>query len=156
MEHAVKWTRIGILIGGGVFVAALVGSAIVVPALRPLHFFQALIYVAVVSLGRRGNSWALGAGTVVAASWNALQLLVTHNMQTGAALWWRFFATGTVQRLDTMMVFVAGVGHFVLLAACLSAQVAARPGPREWLRFAGGGVLVVGYMAAIIALLLPR
>ena len=38
------WTRVWIPIGAGLFIAALAGSAVVVPQLRLLHVFQALIY----------------------------------------------------------------------------------------------------------------
>lgn len=50
MSH---WTRVWIPLGAGLFIFALVGSAVAVPQLRLLHLFQALIYVAVILLARR-------------------------------------------------------------------------------------------------------
>jgi hypothetical protein len=45
-----QWTRVWIPLGVVLFICALALSAFVVPELRPLHTFQALIYVAVVIL----------------------------------------------------------------------------------------------------------
>lgn len=48
--------------GAGLFLLALVVSAILVPDLRVLHSLQALIYVAVIVLARRNSAWGYGAG----------------------------------------------------------------------------------------------
>ena len=68
-------TRVWILIGAGLFLVALAVSAVAVPELRPLHFLQALIYVAVVILARRNNAFALGAGFTIAVAWNCLEAI---------------------------------------------------------------------------------
>jgi hypothetical protein len=52
-------TRVWIPIGAGLFLVALAVSAVAVPELRPLHFLQALIYVAVVSRASLIDSAAL-------------------------------------------------------------------------------------------------
>src|ERR1039457_5406828 len=46
------WTRVSILIGVGLFILGLTGSAILIPQLRLLHLLQALIYVAILVLTR--------------------------------------------------------------------------------------------------------
>jgi len=52
-------TRVWIPIGAGLFLVALAVSAVAVPELRPLHFLQALIYVAVVIDSIRGGAQAV-------------------------------------------------------------------------------------------------
>jgi len=94
-------TCVWIPIGAALFIVALIGSAAVVPQLRPLHFFQALIYVAVILLARRNSAWGFGAGVSVPACWNYLQLFLTHNFQSGARLFWSFLHTGQLRRFDT-------------------------------------------------------
>lgn len=78
------WTRIWIPIGAGLFILALAGSAVVVPQLRLLHAFQALIYVAVVLLARRQSALGFGAGIAIAVAWDGLQIFITHLAQAGA------------------------------------------------------------------------
>ena len=146
------WIPVGALL----FIVALVGSAAVVPRLRTLHVFQALLYVGVVLLARRGKPVGLGAATAVAMTWNALQIFVTHNMQAGARLLWAHVLTRSATRVDTMMVFVGGVGHFILMAACMSAFVASRPDGRAWRSFFAGGLAGLAYMVAIVAAFAPR
>jgi hypothetical protein len=57
-------TRVSIAIGVGIFILALTVSAYLVPQLRILHFFQALIYVAVIVLTRRNSPWGFGVGFI--------------------------------------------------------------------------------------------
>src|SRR4029077_7344857 len=105
------WTRVSILIGCGLFIFALTVSAILVPQLRVLHFFQALIYVVVAVLTLRNSAWGFGAGVIIAAAWNCLNLFVTHLMQAGAGQFWSLLTTGHVRRPDTLMVMVGGMAH---------------------------------------------
>jgi hypothetical protein len=77
-------TSIAILVGAGLFIFALTVSAVFVPALRLLHVFQALIYVAVIVLTRRHSGWGFGIGVFIATAWNGLQFFVTHLIQAGA------------------------------------------------------------------------
>ena len=149
-------THVWITIGAALFIVALVVSAFIVPQLRLLHFFQALIYVAVVILAWRNNAWGLGAGVTIAIVWNSLNLFVTHLMQMGAVAIWSFLRTGEVRRLDTMMVPVGGIGHFILIIACLITVFDRRTDDQKWWKFVGGGVLTLAYLALIVALFRPR
>jgi hypothetical protein len=150
------WTRVWIPLGAGLFLCALAGSAFVVPELRPLHLFQALIYVAIILTARRNHAAGFGAGVTIAVVWNGLQLFITHLVQAGAVELWGLLSTGQLRRPDTLAVFVGGVGHFILLVACVAAFRQLGPGKREWLRFASGGALTLAYFAIIAATMAPR
>src|SRR5215472_10359339 len=90
--------RLWIPAGAAFFIVALAVSAWMIPQLRLLHFLQAFIYVAVVILARRNSAWGFGAGAIMAAAWNGLNLFVTHNMQAGVVAFWSFLHTGRSQR----------------------------------------------------------
>ena len=149
-------TRVWIPIGAGLFLVALAISAVAVPELRPLHFLQALIYVAVVILARRNNVFALGAGFTIAVAWNCLEFFGPHLIQAGAVMFWSFLHTGQVQHLETMMVPIGGIGHFILIIACLTALFHQTTDTKKWWKFIAGGVLVLGYFALIVAIARPR
>jgi hypothetical protein len=149
-------TRFWIPIGAVLFIVALTVSALVVPQLRLLHFLQALIYIAVVILARRNSMWGFGAGVTIAVIWNSLQLFVNHLVQAGIVAFWHFLSTGQVQRLDTMMVALGCIAHFILIFACLTASVGDRATDKNWWKFAGGGAIAVAYFALIVAVALPR
>jgi hypothetical protein len=149
-------TRVWIPIGAGLFLVALAVSAAVVPELRLLHFLQALIYVAVVILARRNNVFALGAGFTIAAAWNCVEFFGPHLVQAGAVQLWSFLHTGQVQHLETMMVPVGGVGHLILIFACLAALFNQTTVTKKWWKFLAGGVLALGYFALIVAIARPR
>lgn len=150
------WTRVWVPVGAALFVLALTVSAIVVPQLRLLHFLQALIYVAIVILARRNSVWGLGAGVTIAVVWNGLNLFLTHLAQAGVIVFWHFLRTGEVRRLDTMMVPLGCIGHFVLIIACLAAFFGGETDKNKWWKFLGGGLVTVAYLALIIAIARPR
>jgi hypothetical protein len=150
------WTRVSILIGSGLFIFALTVSAILVPQLRVLHFFQALIYVVVAVLTLRNSPWGFGAGVITAAAWNSLNLFVTHLMQAGAVQFWSLLTTGHVRRPDTLMVMVGGMAHFLLIIACLTAFLQLPRGMKLWGRFFTGGLLALAYLVLIVATTAPR
>jgi len=151
-----RWARVGIPVGASLFISALTISAVVVPRLRLLHLFQALIYVAVIALARRSSGWGFGAGVTIAVAWNTLNLFVTHLFQAGAHQLWSLLSTGHVQRVDTMAVFLGGVAHFVLIVACLAAFLQLAPGRKQWAQFVAGGVLALAYFALIAITMAPR
>jgi hypothetical protein len=160
-------THVWIPIGAAVFTVALIVSALVVPQLRLLHILQALIYVAVVILARRGSMWGVGAGVTIAVAWNSLNLFVTHNMQRGAVVFWSFLRTGeigallqapagTLPGLVPVMVLLGGIGHFILIAACLAALFDRRINDKRMWKMVAGGVVVLAYFALIIIVAAPR
>lgn len=143
-------------IGAAVFLVALVVSAVVVPELRLLHFFQALIYVAVIILAHRNSSWGCGAGFAIAIAWNALSLFITHLMLTGAVAFWHSMRHGHVEQLVPMMVTLGGIGHFILIVATLSAVIGHKTEPKRWWKFAGGGAGAVAYLILIVSFTCPH
>jgi hypothetical protein len=150
------WTRISILIGVGLFILALTGSAVLIPQLRLLHLLQALIYVAVLVLTRRNSPSGFGAGVFIAAVWNGQSLFVTHLIQAGAGQFWTLLLTGHVSRPDTLMVLVGSIGHFILIIACIAGFIQLKPRMKQWGQFFGGGLLALAYFALIVITTAPH
>ena len=148
--------RVSIAIGVALFILALAVSAAVVPQLRLLHLFQALIYVAVIVLTRRNSAWGFGVGVIIPVLWNAFNLFVTHLFQAGAEQFWSLICTGYVSRPDTLMVFVGGMAHFMLIVACVAGFLESRPGMKRWGQFLAGGLLALGYFILIVVTTAPR
>ena len=149
-------TRVWIPIGSALFLIALTVSARVVPQLRLLHLLQAFIYVVIVILARRNSVWGFGAGVTIGVVWNSLNFFVTHLMQAGGVAFWFFVHTGQVRRPETMMVTLGGIGHSVLIIACLAALYDKTTEDRKWWRFVGGGAWTLAYFFLIIAVARPR
>jgi hypothetical protein len=150
------WIGVAIPIGVILFILALTLSAVFVPQLRPLHLFQALIYVAVFVLTRRNSPWGFGVGVTIPAAWNCLNLFVTHLFQAGAEQLWFLLHARHVSRPDTMMVMVGGVAHFLLIIACMAGFMQLRPGIKQWGQFFAGGLLALAYFALIVVTLAPH
>jgi hypothetical protein len=151
-----RWIRVSIPIGVGVFIVALTLSAVLVPQLRLLHFLQALIYVAVIVLTRRNSPWGFGIGVIVPTAWNCLNLFVTHLFQVGAMQFWSLVRTEHVTRREPMLVLIGGVGHLLLIIACMAAFLQLRPRRKQWGQFFAGGFVALAYFALIIAIARPR
>ena len=151
-----RWTRVSIPIGVGLFLLALALSAVFIPQLRPLHLLQALIYVAILALTQRNSPWGFGIGVIVPIAWNCLNLFVTHLFQAGAVELWSLVRTGYVSRPDTLMVMVGGIGHFLLIIACMAGFLQLRPRMKQWGQFFAGGCLALAYFALIIATVAPH
>ena len=145
-----RWVHVSIPIGVGLFILALTLSAVFAPRLRLLHLFQALIYVALIVLTRRNSAWGFGVGVVIPVFWNALNLFVTHLFQAG------LLRMGHVSRPDTLMVFVGGVAHFLLIIACMAGFLQLRPGRKRWGQFFAGGFLALAYLILIVVMTAPR
>jgi hypothetical protein len=148
--------QVWIYIGATLFLVALLVSAIVVPELRLLHSFQALIYVAVIVLARRNSAWGYGAGFAIAVVWNGMSLFITHLMQAGAVAFWSSLRTWHVEQLVPMMVTLGGAGHFILIFASIMALLRQNADATKWWKFAGGGALAVAYFALIVSFARPH
>jgi hypothetical protein len=144
------WIRVSIFLGAGVFIFALILSAVFDPKIRVLHTLQALIYVAVIVLTRKNNAWAFGAGFFIAVLWNYTNLFVTTFIRAGMQQLSILLRTGQLHKPDSLVAVVAAAGHFLLMAACLAGFLRMRPGLRRTGEFIAGGILAVGYFAVII------
>ena len=133
-----RWINASIAIGSVIFIFALAVSAFFEPQWRVLHFFQALIYVAVIVLTRRKSAWGFGAGVFIAVFWNFLVLFRTP--VGSEALNGHLFEPGILIQL------LAACGHFLIIVACLVGFFRLRPGGRQWSAFAGGGIIAIGYL----------
>lgn len=145
-----------ILLGAGFFTFALVLSAVFDPSIRILHALQALIYIAVIVLTRRQNAWGFGAGCLIAAFWNYVNLFVTTFIKAGLDQLATLFTSGSLPRPDLAIAVVAATGHFLMIVACVAGFLATRPDRRQWTRFVGGGVAAVAYLVAIIFISGPQ
>jgi hypothetical protein len=156
LANGSTWVRVSIAIGVGLFLLALAVSAAIIPQLRLLHLLQSFPYLAVLVLTGRSSPWGYGAGTIIAIAWNSLSLFITHLFQVGAGQLWTVLHGGHVTRPDTLMVFIGGIGHFILIVACLVGFFRAKPSGKNWLQFFAGGFLTLLYMALIIATTAPH
>jgi len=50
-----------------------------------------------------------------------------------------------------MMVTLGGIGHFILIIACVAALLNESSDKRKWWKFVGGGFLALAYLALIVA-----
>jgi len=150
------WLITLIIFGAVVLLIALAVSAFFVPEIRVLHALQALIYVAIIILAKRNSSWGLGAGVLISIAWNCLSIFITRLFQAGADQLSFLIHTGQVTRPDTLMVFFAGIGHFILIFACIVAFIKSKPGKTQWAQFFGGGLLAVAYLVLIATIAAPR
>jgi hypothetical protein len=160
-RDSVTWipaTRVWIPSAAALFTVALIVSAVVLPELRLLHFLQALIYVAIVILARRNSMWAIGAGLTIAVVWNSHGLFVSHSMLRGVTVLWSLLQTGQMPErgLVPMMVLLGGIGHFVLIGACLAALFDRRVDDKKVWKIVAGGVAVLAYFVLIIVVSDPR
>ena len=121
-KHATNpgWIDASMLVGAGFFSFALVLSAVFDPRIRLLHALQALIYVAVIILTRRGSSWGFGAGCLIAAFWNYTNLFVTTFIRAGLEQLATLIHTGQLHRPDLVVAVVAAAGHFLMIVAVSS------------------------------------
>jgi hypothetical protein len=137
-----RWIDTSIIVGAVVFMLALAVSAIFAPQWRALHVAQALPYIVIIVLTRRGNPWGFGAGVITASFWNWLLLF---RSPVGIAL-----AHGDVSRPDVAIQLLAALGHFMIIGACLVGFWRTRPAGRQWASFFGGGAIAVGYLLVMV------
>lgn len=118
-------TRVWIPIGAGLFLVALAVSAVAVPELRPLHFLQALICVAVVSRASLIDSAALAGPSVLSRADQYFFRTVTKVM---SSLWPQARAASREQfrrvcdhfRLEVAGISIAlSAGRTILLPAAV-------------------------------------
>jgi hypothetical protein len=149
-ERAVEWL---VSVSSAAFMVILAIAAVFDPSIRVLHVLEAFIYIAVIMLARKRSAWGYGAGFTFAAFWNWTNLVHTTFIKAGVTELMRWTQTGHLVRPDLFIAVPAAVAHFVLIGACVAGYFWLRPRTlREAAKFWAGGLLSVGYFAAIIVL----
>lgn len=149
------WLSASIVGGSALFMFGLLVSAVFAPEWRLLHALQMLIYVGVIVLTRRNSAWGFGVGFFVAAFWNVLALLGTPMFQDAFREIGELIRTGTVERPDLLLSLLAAIGHSLVIVGCLSGFLRITPSRRQWVQFVAGGLLVIGYLFAIVIAFAP-
>jgi len=89
-------------------------------------------------------------GIMLATFWNFLNLFVTHLIQARAGEFWILTHTGHVRRPDTLMVFVGGVAHILLIISYMARFLRMRPRAKHWGQFFAGGLPALAYLGLIV------
>ncbi|HEY2824464.1 MAG TPA: hypothetical protein VGI83_02865 [Gemmatimonadales bacterium] len=145
-----RWITWLITGGASTFIFALVISAVFDPSIRVLHTLQAFLYLGVILLTRRNSAWAFGAGAIMAAFWDYMNLFVTTFIANGVHQLALLLQTGHVSRPDQLIGIIAGGGHAVLLVGCVAGFLRTKPTRKAWMEFVGGGAIAIGYFLLII------
>jgi hypothetical protein len=151
-----RWMLAAIQAGAAFFIFALVVSAIFDPTIRVLHTLQALIYVVVIVLVRRGSPWGFGAGFTIALFWNYTNLFVTTFIAAGLHQLAELLRTGRLSRPDLLIAVFAGAGHFLMIVGYLVCFLRLKPKRRQGAEFLTAGVLAVAYFVLIIWMTGPQ
>lgn len=150
VDTLVNWL---IVVSSVVFILILALSAVFDPSIRVLHVFQAFVYVAVIILAERRSAWGYGAGCLIAAFWNFVNLFHTTFIANGVREFSRLVRTGELRNPDQLIAVFAATAHFVLIVTCLIAFFRMKR-KTSWdaLKFLAGGLLAIGYFVVIIIL----
>jgi hypothetical protein len=149
LHEPARWPVAAVQAGAILFIAALLASVPLDPAVWLLHTTQALIYVAVIVLARHGSIWGLGAGFTIALLWNSANLFVTGFIAAGIDALWTLLRSGHLAKPVLPLILVGAGGHFLMVVGCLAAFLRRRPGPRQWAQFFGGALLGVAALVLI-------
>lgn len=153
----VSWIDWLIFASSVLFILVLALSAFYDPSIRVLHLFQALIYVAVILLTRRGSAWGYGAGSIMATLWNWTNLVHTTFIKVGLVQLSNLLQTGHINRPDLLIAVFAAAAHFVLIGSCVIGYFRIRPRGRwEPVKFWAGGLAAISYFAGIIFVFGPQ
>lgn len=145
-----RWINAAIAIGSGMFVLGLTIAAVFASEWRVLHFFQALIYVAVVALVWRKSAMGFGAGLAVPLFWNALSVFVTGDTRDGLRELGTLARTGHTEHPDVLLSLFAFCGHLLIIIGCAVGFIRIRPRARQWTKLLIGAVIALGYLIAIV------
>jgi hypothetical protein len=144
-----RWILLSIYAASGFFMLVLLIAAFFAPSLRLLHFFQALIYAAIIVMARRKSPWGFGAGCLIAGFWNYIVLRMA--LPDISAL-----MAGNGMRPDIALQLAAAVAHFVLIVACLAGFLRQNPGWRDWTKFLSAGLVAIGYLVVLMITMRPQ
>jgi hypothetical protein len=155
-------TRIGapewlILIGATFFILVLAVSALWEADIRWLHFFQALMYVATIALGLRGNRWGYFIGISVAGLWDYANIVATTFFFNGLQQLSEWVHTGHLARPDLLIAVPAWFSNFFVIVGCVWAYSRLTPKTASDIaRLLVAFALTTAFFAADMAIFQPR
>ena len=146
-----------ILIGASAFIVVLAVSAFWEADIRWLHFFQAWMYIAAITLGLRGNRWGYFIGFSAAGLWDYANLFATTFFFNGLQQLLQWMHTGQLGRPDLLIAVPAWLSNFLVIVGCAWAyQRRPNKTASDLPRLAIAFVLTTGFFAADMALFQPR
>ena len=143
--------------GGGLFIFVLWLSAYWEPDIRWLHFFQAWMYVAVISLSLRRSLWGYFVGISAAGFWNYLTLFVNTFFLSGLHWLAAWITSGELKRPDQIMAVLGWIGNLLMVTGCAWAYERLKKKRKgDSVRFLLALAITTGFFAAAVALCQPR
>ena len=146
-----------VVVGAAVFVSVLALSAWWEADIRWLHFFQAVMYVAIAVLVLRGSRWGHFFGLSVAGFWDLANVFGTSFFYEGLREAARWARTGHAVRQDLLIAVPAWISNLLVVIGCAWAYARL---PRKSMadagRFVLAFVLATAFFAADMAVFQPR
>ena len=146
-----------IVAGSTVFIFILWFSAYLEAEIRWLHFFQAWMYIATITLALRRNRWGYFIGVSAAGLWDYITLFVTTFFRSGLHWLSISISRGHLNHVDQIIAVPACLANFMVVVGCLWAY--RRMAGKDWMdpgRFIVAFVATTGFFAGCVALLQPR
>jgi len=146
-----------IFIGAVCFIFVLAVSAYWQTDIRWLHFFQAWMYVATITLALRHNRWGYFIGVSAAGLWDYTNIFATTFVFNGLEELSRWIRSGHLARPDLLIAIPAWLSNFLVVAGCVwgySQQRSTRLGDLG--KFLLSFALTTGFFALDMALFQPR
>lgn len=140
-----------------VFIFILFLSAWFDPTIRWLHFFQALLYVAIALLALQRDKWGYFLGIATAAFWAYGALFLNGFFQAGRVQLQLLLETGTLPHPELIISVPAVLANVSIVVCCLLGYLRlAERRISDVGRFAASVALSMGYFALDMALFQPR
>jgi hypothetical protein len=150
-------TNLGIAVCSSIFVIILGIAACWDPAIRVLHAFEALPYLAVALLSLRGNRFAYPLGLVSGGFWLWTAGFLTTFIRNGFERLAMLIRTGGVDHVDILIAAPAAIatGGLALFSLIGYVQQPSRSG-RDIVLFIAALVIVPAFFIAIFAAFAPQ
>jgi len=156
-RRAPSFAELLIVLGSCLFIVVLWVSAYLESDIRWLHFFQAWMYIAAITLSLRHNRWGYFTGFSAAALWDYINLFVTTFLRSGWHWMSVSISSGQLQRLDQIVSVPGWTGNFLVIIGATWAY--GRLPEKRWsdaARLAVSFILTTGFFAAAMAICQPR
>jgi hypothetical protein len=148
------WAIVGLCL---IFILISAGAAYLEPDIRALHFYEWLIYLAVIVLTLKHSKWGYGIGISTAAFWVGLSLFGTTFLRDRIESWAGFLRTGRITSAMAWVAVPAAISQLLLIICCIWAY--RRMKNKQWSDLeilVGSALISVVYLAGAVALFWPR